>query len=412
MKDLIDDVDVYIDNIKSNISNKIYVITNNAVYNDEIDYSLYGVTTNKEYAKKLFMDAVRDAKCDSDFDFDLLGKEATALFIIVPDEDKVYFTLVTIIVGLLYKELVKLANSKENKKLPVQIDWLLDEFANCPPLADIEALVSVARSRGMRFHFFIQSFSQLDNVYGKEVAQIILDNCGLIYLKTNTQDIAEQISKRLGKRTRSSSSISQSLNLLDYNGNKSTSLMARDLLTPDEVKQLHYKTIIFPIIGYHIFRDTVMYNKFSCYEKGEVERKVNSLKQLDNTYFTVEQIKSPIGGRFKKVDDELNMSAKDFYKEQRETEEQTLLKAIDQVKDVIKDNIINFEYKTKNNRTFSVVSLNKDIGEMEKSLIKGQLNNNIYHIEISNNDNGKNIIEIHLKSAFSQEQELGKEKNK
>ena len=355
---------------------------------------------------------VANVTSDSDFDFDLLGREATALFIIVPDEDKVYFTLVTIIVGLLYKELVKLANSKENKKLPVQIDWLLDEFANCPPLADIEALVSVARSRGMRFHFFIQSFSQLDNVYGKEVAQIILDNCGLIYLKTNTQDTAEQISKRLGKTTISSSSISQSLSLLDYNGNKSTSLMARDLLTPDEVKQLHYKTIIFPIIGYPIFRDTVMYNKFSCYEKGEIERKVNSLKQLDNTYFTVEQIKSPIGGRFKKVDDELNMSAKDFYKEQRETEEQELLKAIEQIKDIIKDNIINFEYKTKNNRTFFVVSLNKDIGEMEKSLIKGQLDNKIYHIEISNNDNGKNVIEIHLKSIFNQEQELGKEKNK
>lgn len=355
---------------------------------------------------------VANVTSDSNFDFDLLGREATALFIIVPDEDKVYFTLVTIIVGLLYKELVKLANSKENKKLPVQIDWLLDEFANCPPLADIEALVSVARSRGMRFHFFIQSFSQLDNVYGKEVAQIILDNCGLIYLKTNTQDTAEQISKRLGKTTISSSSISQSLSLLDYNGNKSTSLMARDLLTPDEVKQLHYKTIIFPIIGYPIFRDTVMYNKFSCYEKGEIERKVNSLKQLDNTYFTVEQIKSPIGGRFKKVDDELNMSAKDFYKEQREEEEQELLKAIEQIKDIIKDNIINFEYKTKNNRTFSVVSLNKDIGEMEKSLIKGQLDNKIYHIEISNNDNGKNVIEIHLKSTFNQEQELGKEKNK
>lgn len=343
---------------------------------------------------------VANVTSDSDFDFDLLGREATALFIIVPDEDKVYFTLVTIIVGLLYKELVKLANSKENKKLPVQIDWLLDEFANCPPLADIEALVSVARSRGMRFHFFIQSFSQLDNVYGKEVAQIILDNCGLIYLKTNTQDTAEQISKRLGKTTISSSSISQSLSLLDYNGNKSTSLMARDLLTPDEVKQLHYKTIIFPIIGYPIFRDTVIYNKFSCYEKGEIERKVNSLKQLDNTYFTVEQIKSPIGGRFKKVDDELNMSAKDFYKEQREAEEQELLKAIDQVKEIIKDNIINFEYKTKNNRTFSVISLTKDINDMEKSLIKGQLNNNIYHIEISNNVDGKNVIEIHLKTPL------------
>ena len=94
------------------------------------------------------------------------------------------------------------------------------------------------------------------------------------------------------------------------------------------------------------------------------------------------------------------MSAKDFYKEQREAEEQTLLKAIDQVKENIKDNIINFEYKTKNNRTFSVISLTKDINDMEKSLIKGQLNNNIYHIEISNNVDGKNVIEIHLKAPL------------
>ncbi len=94
------------------------------------------------------------------------------------------------------------------------------------------------------------------------------------------------------------------------------------------------------------------------------------------------------------------MSAKDFYKEQREVEEQELLKAIDQVKEIIKDNIINFEYKTKNNRTFSVISLTKDINDMEKSLIKGQLNNNIYHIEISNNVDGKNVIEIHLKTPL------------
>ena len=59
---------------------------------------------------------VANVTSDSNFDFDLLGREATALFIIVPDEDKVYFTLVTIIVGLLYKELVKLANSQDKRK--------------------------------------------------------------------------------------------------------------------------------------------------------------------------------------------------------------------------------------------------------------------------------------------------------
>lgn len=353
---------------------------------------------------------VANVTSDSDFDFDILGKEPTALFIIVPDEDKVYFTLVTIIVGLLYKELVKLANSQENKKLPVQIEWLLDEFANCPPLADIEALVSVARSRGMRFHFFIQSFSQLDNVYGKEVAQIILDNCGLIYLKTNTQDTAEQISKRLGKTTISSNSISQSLSLTDYNGNKSTSLMARDLLTPDEVKQLHYKTIIFPIIGYPVFRDTVIYNKFSCYKKGEVAREINSLKLLDDTYFTVEQIKVAPSGRFRKIDDNLNISAKDFYKEQRENEERQLKDAIDQIKSIVKEGEINYKFREKNNRTYSVVTLEKDLSEIDKSLIQGQVDDSIYHIEIDNDEDGKNIIEIHLNNVINQELVLEKGK--
>ncbi|MEG1597772.1 MAG: type IV secretory system conjugative DNA transfer family protein, partial [Bacilli bacterium] len=98
---------------------------------------------------------VANVTSKSDFNFDILGKESTVLYVIVPDEDKTYYSLVTIIVGLLYRELVKLANNSKDKKLPVQIDFLLDEFANCPPLADIESIVSVARSRGMRFQFFI-----------------------------------------------------------------------------------------------------------------------------------------------------------------------------------------------------------------------------------------------------------------
>jgi len=351
---------------------------------------------------------VANVTSNSDFDFDLLGKEPTALFIIVPDEDKTYFTLVTIIVGLLYRELVKLANLQINKKLPIQIDWILDEFANCPPLADIEAIVSVARSRGMRFHFFIQSFSQLDNVYGKEVAQIILDNCGLIYLKTNTQDTAEAISKRLGKQTIESSSISQSMSIMDYKGNQSTSLIARDLLTPDEVKQLHYKTIIYPIIGYPIFRDTVIYSKFSCYKSGEISREAKSLKDLDYTYFTVEQIKSNLGRRFRKIEDEdeLQRSPRDFYKEQREYEEDVLLKAMEQVKQIVKVEELNYEYKNRNNRTYSVVTLDKPLTTVEETLVKGQIDNNIYHIEISNNLDGKNVIEIHLKNILDKSLEL------
>lgn len=75
----------------------------------------------------------------------------------------------------------------------------------------------------------------------------------MAYLKTKPMQTAEAISKRL---TLESSSISQYVSLTNYNDNKSTSLIGRDLLTPDEVKNLHYKIIIFPNIGYPIFRDT------------------------------------------------------------------------------------------------------------------------------------------------------------
>ena len=179
----------------------------------------------------------------------------------------------------------------------------------------------------MHFHFFIQSFSQLDNVYGKEVAQIILDNCGLIYLKTNTQDTAEAISKRLGKKTIESNSVRQSMSLLNYNGDRSTNLIGRDLMTPEEVKQLHYKTIIFPIIGFPIFRDTVLYNKFSCYKSGMVDRESRPLKDLSYTYFTVESINHQVSnGRVRE-----SKEAKEYY-EALELSDKENLKPLELIK--------------------------------------------------------------------------------
>lgn len=234
---------------------------------------------------------VENITSNSDFEFDILGKKPTVLYCCIPDESKIYYSLISIIVSLIYKTLVLLSNTQPNKRLPYDLVFLLDEFANTPPLEDIETIVSVARSRGMYFQFFLQSFAQLDNLYGKEVSQIIQDNCGLAYLKTNTQETAESISKRLGNKTIETSSLNYSMSFMNNNGSKGTSLMSRNLMTPDEIKQLHYKTIILPTISHPIFRDTVIYKKFSCYKSGCIERKIRPLARLFDTYFTVEQLK-------------------------------------------------------------------------------------------------------------------------
>lgn len=347
----------------------------------------------------------------SDFSFDILGKEKSALFVIVPDEDKIYYSLVTIILGLLYKELVKLANTTANKKVPIEIDWICDEFSNCPPLIEpsIESIISVARSRGLRYHLFIQSLSQLDNVYGKEVAQIILDNSGLAYLKTNTMDTAEAISKRLGKKTIESNSISQSVSLINYNGNKSTSLIARDLLTPDEVKNLHYKTIIFPNIGYPIFRDTVIYKKLSCYSSGELKRIVTPLVDLSNIYFTVEDIKTKYDRLYRNGNDKSiykeDLSAYDLFKEQ---EKEKLESIVEIVQNQLKNKISTFEFKENNNRIYASFEINKNLTVKELAFIKGKINKDVFHLEIDNGNSTKSTIEIHLKNPLVQDLTLEK----
>lgn len=150
------------------------------------------------------------------------------------------------------------------------------------PLAEIDTIVSVARSRGMRFQFFIQSFAQLENVYTKEVASIILDNSALCYLKTNSVDCANIISQKLGKATIETSSISQSTDTFKVGANQTTSLVGRELLTPNEIIALKYKTIIFPTISNPIFRDTYLYNKIfdNVKEFDPIERTSKMLKKI------------------------------------------------------------------------------------------------------------------------------------
>ena len=225
-------------------------------------------------------------------------------------------------------------------------------------------------------------------------------------------DTAEAISKRLGKKTIESNSISQSVSLTNYNGNKSTSLIARDLLTPDEVKNLHYKTIIFPNIGYPIFRNTVIYKKLSCYSSGELERTITPLVNLSSTYFTVEDIKTKYDRLvYRNRNDNIEksgLSEYDLFKQQEKIKLEQIVKL---VQEQLKDKITLFEFKENNNRTYASFELSNPLNTKELTFIKGKINKEVYHLEIDNGNNTKSTIEIHLKNPLLQDLTLEKEEN-
>ena len=135
----------------------------------------------------------------SDFSMEEIGTKKTAVFIVIQDEKKTYHSLVTIFIKQCYETLIDVAQQCGGK-LPYRTNFILDEFANMPPLKDVTTMVTAARSRHIKFYFIIQNFAQLTQVYGKENGDTIKGNCGnIIYLISSEIAALEEISKMCGE---------------------------------------------------------------------------------------------------------------------------------------------------------------------------------------------------------------------
>lgn len=135
----------------------------------------------------------------SDIELADIGRRKTALFIVVQDEKKTYHSLVTILLKQCYETLIDVAQ-ENGGELPVRTNFLLDEFANMPPLKDVTTMITAARSRHIRFTMIIQNYAQLNQIYGKENAETIRGNCGnIIYLLSTELASLEEISKMCGE---------------------------------------------------------------------------------------------------------------------------------------------------------------------------------------------------------------------
>ena len=177
--------------------------------------------------------------CKSDFSLKQAGEEKTVTYIILPDEKTTYYSLASLFVYQNYVSLVESADERGGE-LKTRVNYILDEFGNFTTIPAFSNMLTVAGGRKIRFNLFLQSFSQLDNKYGKEVAENIRDNCQTwIYLKTASNETASIISKKLGTYTTSSYSRSSSYTKYQSGSNsESMNLISRALLTEDEILRI------------------------------------------------------------------------------------------------------------------------------------------------------------------------------
>ncbi len=164
----------------------------------------------------------------------------TALFLKIPDEKDTRHALAAVFILCIYKALIKVASAREDLSLPRNVYFILDEFGNMPKIDKFDKMITVGRSRKIWFEMIVQSFSQLKNVYGETVADIVKGNCGIkMFIGSNDMPTCEEFSKMCGNMTVRTTSTSTGLKDKTNNINVSTQMQVRPLIYPSELTRLN-----------------------------------------------------------------------------------------------------------------------------------------------------------------------------
>lgn len=140
--------------------------------------------------------------CNS-FEISELANGPVAIFIDYRDELKVHFQIISLFVQDAYRFLIEQANDNRNGKLDVPVYFILDEFAQLPALKDFQSTISACAGRNIFFILIMQSYAQLNDVYGASTAEIIRDNLNVhVFFGSNNPSTLAEFSKECGMRTR------------------------------------------------------------------------------------------------------------------------------------------------------------------------------------------------------------------
>ena len=177
---------------------------------------------------------------NTDIDPNRFADEKTALFLKIPDEKDTRHGLASMFILCIYKALIKKASAREDLSLPRNVYFILDEFGNMPQINKFDKMITVGRSRKIWFNMVVQSYAQLNNVYGDTVANIIKSNCGMkMFIGSNDIETCKEFSELCGNMTVTTASVSNGGQ--DKDISVSSQLQTRPLIYPSELQKLNNK---------------------------------------------------------------------------------------------------------------------------------------------------------------------------
>lgn len=200
---------------------------------------------------------IRRITTNDDIHLEDLGKEKTALFVIISDKSPAMRPLTSMFFTFLFKDVADAAD-RFGPKNRLYVNVLCDEFANLGVIPSFDVTISTVRSRRINISIILQSVMQLVKNY-EEAQQTIISCCDtILFLGCNDTETANFISELSGTASIRVMSSSDSRNtswgsrslLQGYSVSEGAG--KRMLMNPDEVRRLSREDVLVYHRGYNI----------------------------------------------------------------------------------------------------------------------------------------------------------------
>ncbi len=134
---------------------------------------------------------------EDDIDITSIGREKTALFVVVSDTDRSLDGLINVFFTQAMNEVCRYADKEcEENRLPVPVRFIMDDFATNCVIGDFPRMIASIRSRDISVMLMIQAESQLMDRYGED-GKTIIGNCDTyVYLGGNDVETAKSVALR------------------------------------------------------------------------------------------------------------------------------------------------------------------------------------------------------------------------
>jgi type IV secretory pathway TraG/TraD family ATPase VirD4 len=170
----------------------------------------------------------------TDIDLDALKQQLFTFYLAVPSRSRDSKLIGSLMVNFLLDHILEI---REDMKYPVAM--LLDEFTNFGKISGIADTLSIIRKNKIGLVLGFQNYFQLEQVYSRREAQIILDMPATqVYFKQKNYREAKELSDALGRMTIEETTVTDSGRVQEF-------VQGRALATPEELINLKNEVIVF-----------------------------------------------------------------------------------------------------------------------------------------------------------------------